>query len=52
MYEVQVWFNGRLVDTAFVSNMQKAREQVKEFMLSYNWDNISLIRPRSGKVSA
>lgn len=45
MYEVQVWFNGRLVDAAFVSDLPKAREQVKEFMLSYNWSRIELIYP-------
>lgn len=45
MYEVQVWFNDRLVDTAFVSSMSKAREQVREFMLAYNWSRIELIHP-------
>ena len=45
MYEVQVWFNGRLVDTAFVRDLPQARAQAKEFMLAYNWSHIELIYP-------
>ena len=45
MYEVQVWFNGGLVDAAFVRDLPQARKQVQEFMLAYNWDRIELIYP-------
>ena len=45
MYEVQVWFNGRLVDGGWFATLLEAREQVKEFMLAHNWGRIELIYP-------